>query len=463
MEELLAHAQSQLRSAFAGRSVILAGGMAVGAARSIDQLRRLGAERFLVVASGAGTGALPEGADVELFDYEPGFAPDVIEGFREEERAIARPAAALLEELRRFDPRGDAIALAPPFLDVRELGDRRLFGARRPEWVAIEDKTRADELFDATGIPRPPSLVIRADASAIGRAAAALDRGMGTVWSGDARGGFNGGGEHVRWVRDGADQREALAFLVPRSDQVRIAEFVDGVPCSIHGFVVDDGVAAFRPVELVTLRAPSPPRLRYCGCATFFDPSPDDVATMRTAIRSIGEHLRATVGYRGAFTLDGIASPDGWVATECNPRFGAGLGYVDGALVDLCFLMLHYAVVEGVADVPSTALEAAVVEAGAHTRWGGAWTQSIRPFAETSRLALCGGLDGFRYAIGDEPPDAILSTGPGRTGGHVRFEPDAVRTPAGPSIAPLAVAGFAFADVNFDLGIGPLEAACPAG
>jgi hypothetical protein len=102
MEELVAQVQSRLRSVFAGRSVILAGGSAVGAARSIDQLRRLGVPRFLVVASGLGTGVLPEG---------------------------------------------------------------------RPHRCA------------------PP-------------------------------------------------------------------EFVEGVPCSIHGFVVDDGVAAFRPVELVTLRAP---------------------------------------------------------------------------------------------------------------------------------------------------------------------------------------------------------------
>jgi hypothetical protein len=141
-----------------------------------------------------------------------------------------------------------------------------------------------------------------------------------------------------------------------------------------------------------------------------------------------------------------------------QPAFGAGLGYLETALADLCFLMLHHAVVEGMADVPSAALEA-----GAATRWGGAWTQSTRPFAETSKVALCGGLDGVRYAVGDEPPDAILSTEPGRTGGHVRFEPDAVRTPAGPSTAPLAVVGFAFADRELELGIGPLEAARSAG
>src|SRR4029079_5071572 len=111
------------------------------------------------------------------------------------------------------------------------------------------------------------------------------------------------------------------------------------------------------PVELVTLRAPSPPRLRYCGCATFFDPPPDHLVTMRGASVRAGEYVQASVGFRGAFALDGIASADGWVATECNPRFGAGLGYVDAALPALSLLMLHYAVVEGVADDDSAALE----------------------------------------------------------------------------------------------------------
>jgi hypothetical protein len=466
MEALLDHVRSQLRAVFAGRSVILAGGVAASAVQPVDRLRGLGAERFLVASSGAGTGGRPDGTDVELIDlleWETPGRDDVIASFREEERAIAAPSDALLDAVRRFDPRGDAIVLVPPFIDVRRLGDRPVFGARRSEWVALEDKTIADELFDATGVPRPASAVVPADASAIASAAAALDRGEGTVWSADAREGFNGGGAYVRWVRGEADRRDALDRLLPKCDRVRVAAFVDGVPCSIHGFVVDDGVAVFRPVELVTLRAPSPPRLRYCGCATFFDPPAVHVATMRAAVSRIGDHLREHVGYRGAFTLDGIASPDGWVATECNPRFGAGLGYANVALPELCLMLLHYAVVEGVADVPSAALENAVVEAGARTRWGGAWTPVTRRVDETSKISLVGGVDGFRHAIDGEPTDAVMELGPGRTGGFVRLEFDTVRTPRGPSIAPLAVAGFAFADRELDLGLGPLTPARPAG
>lgn len=458
MDELVTRVRAQLSRVFAGRSVVLAGGMVAFATHPIGVLRQLGAERFLVMAFGTGTGDLPEGPDVEILTREPEASDDLMDSFRAEERAIERPADEIVDALARFDPDREAIVLAQPFLDVRALGDRPAFGARRSAWVAVEDKTTIDRIFDAVGVPRPEAVVVAAEERAIAHAAAELDRGLGTVWAGDARDGFNGGGARVRWVRNEADRAEALDLLLPRCDQVRVATFVDGVPCSMHGFVVDDGVAAFRPVELVTLRAPERPKLRYCGCATFFDPPAAQVATMRDAIRGVGEYLRVHAGFRGAFTLDGISAAGGWVATECNPRYGAALNYLDTALPELCMLMLHHATVEGVADVPHAALERAVVEAGARTRWGGAWTAAARPIAETAKIALVGDADGFRRADDGEAGDATLTLGPGRAGGHVRIDLDPDRTPHGPSITPLAAAAFAFADREFDTGIGTLAA-----
>jgi hypothetical protein len=458
MDELITDVRAQLRAVFAGRSVVIAGGMVVFAKRPIDELRALGAERFLVVASGTGTGEQPEGPDVEVVAVDVEESDDFIDSIRAEERAIEQPSEAVRDALARFDVDGDAIVLAQPFLDVRALGDRRAFGARRPEWVAIEDKTTADDLFDALGVPRPPGVVVSANAPSITRAATEFDRGSGTVWSGDARDGFNGGGARVRWVRDEGDRDEAFELLLPRADRVRVASFVDGVACSMHGFVVDDGVAAFRPVELVSLRSPSAPWLRYCGCATYFDPPDAHVATMRESVRRVGEHLRTSVGFRGAFTLDGISSSDGWVATECNPRFGAGLNYLESALPELTMLLLHHATIERVADVPHAALERAVVDAGSRTRWGGAWTSTQRCIDDTVKLALVGDENGFRRAREGEPADATLSIGPGRTGGHVRIDFDPERTRRGPSVVPLAVAGFAFAEGEFDLGVGDLAA-----
>ena len=109
MVALLDQVRTQLGAAFAGRAVILAGGVAAAASQPVDQLRGLGAERFLIASSGAGSGGGPDGADVELVDllaFETAGREDVIASFREEERAIAAPYGALLDAIRRFDPEG---------------------------------------------------------------------------------------------------------------------------------------------------------------------------------------------------------------------------------------------------------------------------------------------------------------------------------------------------------------------
>jgi hypothetical protein len=443
MVALADEVQAQLREAFGSRPVILAGGPAAGATARVAQLQMIGVERILVIASGHGTGPLPE---IELLVHELPTPANPIEEFRNEERFFADPPAAVLAAIDAFDPDGEAILIAPPFFDVRALGQRAAFGARRREWVALEDKTQADELFDAAGVARPPSEVVPANAVDIDTAACRLDRGDGTVWSADARDGFNGGGIFVRWVRDESDRAEALDALLPRCNHVRIAPFVEGIPCSMHGFVTRDGVAAFRPVELLTLRSAEQPRLRYVGCATYFDPPAHDVIEMRAAVKRVGEELRVRVDFRGSFTIDGILSADGWVATECNPRFGAALGYTAKAAPELCFFLLHHAVVEGVVDVPSAALEAVVIAAADVCRWGGAWTTTDCRFDESRSVAV-------------DSPAGSLTAGPGSMGGFVRFEADPLTTPVGPSFAPLAARAFQRADTEFGVRLGPLEPA----
>jgi hypothetical protein len=443
MVALADEVQAQLREVFGSRPVILAGGPAAGATARVAQLRMIGVERILVIASGHGTGPLPE---TESLVHELPTPANPIEEFRNEERFFAEPPAAVAAAIDAFDPDGEAILIAPPFFDVRALGERAAFGARRREWVALEDKTQADELFDAAGVARPPSEIVPANAVDIDAAAHRLDRGDGTVWSADARDGFNGGGIFVRWVRDESDRAEALDVLLPRCDHVRIAPFVEGIPCSMHGFVMRDGVAAFRPVELLTLRSAVRPRLRYVGCATYFDPPEHDASEMRAAVKRVGEVLRERVGFRGSFTIDGILSADGWVATECNPRFGAALGYTAKAAPELCFGLLHHAVVEGVADVPSATLEAVIIAAADACRWGGAWTTTDCRFDESRSVAV-------------DSPAGSLTAGPGSMGGFVRFEADPLTTPVGPSFAPLAARAFERADTEFGVGIGPLEPA----
>jgi hypothetical protein len=451
-----------LDRAFRDRRVVLAGGPVAGSTARVAGLRALGAERCLVLGVGRGTGPLPAAADADVVSVDLPPAADVPASIRAEEALFADPPGVYVDALDRFDPEGDAIVLAPPFSAVYELCGRAAYGARRPEWVALEDKMVADELLAAAAIPTPPFELVTAEPAALGAAAARLDRGAGTVWAGDAVLGFNGGTAYVRWVVDEEDVAEATAHLGSKCERVRVATFVEGIPCSIHGFVTDDGVAVFRPVELLTLRRARAPRLRFAGANTIWDPPDADRADMRAAAARLGKVLRERVGFRGAFTIDGILSSGGWVANECNPRFGAGLQYARAALPALALDLLHHVVIAGDGGgVCAADVEALVVEAGDRRRWGATWVPVARRWPESTSLPLCGDARGYRAAAGPDGADATLAYGPGPMGGFVRceFVPD--RMPIGASVAPRAAAALAFADAHCGAGIGPLTPPVP--
>ena len=305
--------------------------------------------------------------------------------------------------------------------------------------------------------------VVPAEAAALRAAAGRLDQGAGTAWAGDARQGFHGGAFGLRWVRGEEDVVEAVAFLAARCDRVRVMPFLEGVPCSIHGVVFPDGVATFRPVEMVTLRRPGSNRLRYAGAATFWDPPAADREVMRDLARRVGAGLRERVGCRGAFTVDGVLAAEGFLPTELNPRLGAGLSMMTRDLPGLPVSLLDRALVEGEPLAYGAGdLERQVLAAADPTRAGGAWTVTERrpgPGDATRTLAVTFEGGACRPAADGRPADGVLSFGPSGVGGFVRLALDPGRVPVGPSVAPLAVAAFVLADERFGSGIGPLEPA----
>lgn len=444
---------------FGGKRVVYAGGMLAGMGPLVNELRACGAERFLLIPTSTGSGPVPEGDDVEIALHDVGTTQNSTEQFRVEERLFADPPPGMVAALDAFVD-DESIIVGVPFFAVNAVGTVPIYGARRPEWVALEDKTKTDALLDAAGVPRPPSEVCRADPAELDAAAARLGRGAGTVWAGDARDGFNGGAEFVRWVRDDRSRSGAHEFYARQCDRVRVAPFVEGVPCSIHGFVTGHGVAVFRPAELVTLRTGEPRGLRYAGAATYYDP-PDDIREqMRDAARGMGEYLRAQVGFRGGFTLDGITGADGWVATECNPRDGAALSYVGKSLPDFTFGVCSRLVIErDLEDLSAAALEEYILPPSDALRWGGSWTPVTARVTENITTDVVGDERGYRAARDGETRDATILIGPGPIGGFVRFIPESARTLPGPSIAPRAVAAFAFADAELGTNLGALAPA----
>jgi hypothetical protein len=448
-----------LRPLFAGRKVVLTGGPLAALTGVCRRLRELGAERPFLLATGTGTGEVPGPEEAEWCLVEVR-APDVVAEIRAAMRLLRRLPREVTDALDRWDPERRALVLSPMFNELPEIAGRRVYGPRRPEWRRLEDKVVVDGLWDELGVARAPSEVVAAEPAALRAAARRLDRGAGTAWAGDARDGFNGGAFCVRWVRDDQDAAEAAAFLAARCDRARVMPFLEGVPCSIHGVVFPDGVAAFRPVELVTLRRPGSNRLHYAGAATFWDPPEADREVMRDLARRVGAGLGERVGYRGAFTVDGVLAAEGFLPTELNARLGAGLATMTRDLPDLPVSLLDRALIEG-ETLAYTAddLERQVLAVADRTRAGGAWTVTATPAEATRELPVVFEGGACRPAPDGRPADGVLLFGPSGVGGFVRLGLDPGRVPVGPPVAPLAVAAFALADEVFGTGIGPLEPA----
>ena len=456
----------ELRPLFAGRKVVLTGGPLAGLTGVCRRLRELGAERPFLLATGLGTGEVPDPEEAEWCVVEVR-APDIVAEIRAAMRMLRLLPPDVVDALDRWDPERRALVLSPMFNELPEIAGRRVYGPRRPEWRRLEDKVLVDALWDELGVTRAPSEVVAAEPGALRAAAGRLDRGAGTAWAGDARQGFSGGAFCLRWVRDEEDAVEAAAFLGARCDRVRVMPFLEGIPCSIHGVVFPEGVATFRPVEMVSLRRPggSPGgsgsnRLHYAGAATFWDPPAADREVMRDLARRVGAGLRERVGYRGAFTVDGVLTAEGFLPTELNPRFGAGLATMTRDLPDMPVSLLDRALVEGEPLAFAAGdLERQVLAVADRVRAGGAWTVTKEPADATRELAVAFEGGACRPAPAGRTPDGVLSFGPSGVGGFVRLALDPDRVPAGPPVAPLAVAAFALADERFGTGIGRLEPA----
>ena len=414
-----------LRRAFRGQSVVLAGAVAASWTEHIELLRSAGVDRLLVVATaGRGAGALP---DVPTVIVEPPDGLSEMERIHAADRTLAHPTPEMVDALDRFDPHREAIVVGTFLATTAQLAGRPLLAHRRPEWVALEDKVVVDAFWDRAGVERQPSVVVPLDEAA--GAARSIDRGDGTVWAADAREGFHGGAHETYWVTDDAARDHAMARLRTVCDAVRVMPFLEGIPCSIHGIVLPDGVSVSRPVEMVTLRRGS--EFVYTGCATSWDPSPAVREQMRTIARRAGEQLRDEVGFRGAFTVDGVVTADGFWPTELNPRFGAGLMTIARG-AGMPIVLVNDLIVAG-HDIGRTSvqLETDIVAAGDERRGGGTWMGGLDH--DLDAIARPVAFDGAVWTWADDAREAAGRVTAGA--GFVRCVYDQTATPVGPPTA----------------------------
>jgi hypothetical protein len=233
---------------------------------------------------------------------------------------LREPPAEFTRWLDELDPRRECGFLGTTFTHVGEVCERPVHGWRRPEWARLEDKTAIDQLWQRIGVPSPKHVVLPVDDPALPTVVAELDHGAGVILAMDSTSGFLGDAKGLRWVRTADEVATALQECRAGSQRVRVAEFVPGVPCSILGMVLADGVAVFDPIEIVTLRDRPRAGLVFCGSSTFWRPEGAATEQMRHYTRLAGREVASTMDYRGIFSVDGILGSDGFVATELNPR-----------------------------------------------------------------------------------------------------------------------------------------------
>ncbi len=450
-----------IRPVFRDRQWLLAVDNLQGATERTAELADLGARRSFVLAAALGTGDPPAAEHAECFVLETS-GETIMLAVRAAEEAIRNPPAEALAAIDDWDPEGAAQVIQGFRTSEDRVVGRAPYGARWPAWAALEDKMVVDALWDAAGVERAPAEIVPADGEALRAAAARLDRGHGTAWVADNKEGWHGGGEYLRWVQTDADGAAAVAFFADHAERVRVMPFLEGVPCAIHGMVFPDAELAFNPVEMVILRKPGTRDLRYAGAATWWDAPPEGADEMRAAARRVGAHLRTAVGYRGAFSIDGLLTGDGFRPTELNPRYSIGLG-LQMAQVEGMPTLLNRTVIAGEdLEFRPADLERLVREAAAHSRRGGAHRVVRKRPEATVEVAVCF-RDGKAEVVPDgSDPDATLTYGPGPVGGWVRLRIDPATASMGEWVAERAVAAFALADELWGTGIGPLETSRPA-
>jgi hypothetical protein len=286
------------------------------------------------------------------------------------------------------------------------------------------------------------------------------------VWAGDSRDGAHGGADLTRWVRNEHDVDAVVELIASRCDRARVMPFLEGVPCSIHGVVALDGVAALRPCEMLVLRDDSPGHFSFVGVGTAWDPGESDRTDMRNIARTVGVLLRDRYGFLGTYTVDGILTEDGFVPTELNPRVGGALALMGAAIPEAGLVMhtqfLAHDIDTGVRVADFEELLVAAADEHRQLQASVFVEQLVEPRDQPIVLDAAGGA---RLAGPGEDHHGVLRSALvnsyARSG--VVLDIDDVHLPIGPSSAPMVAACLNLADTTLGVPLGPYTAAQPVG
>jgi hypothetical protein len=282
-----------------GRTVILAGAVVRGA-------------RMVAFLQDAG-------ATVRKLDAGP-TPPDTRARFAHYEHFLAEPDEDTLRRLDELDPDKRALIYGGSFTAVQILAGRPLLGRRKRQHFAAERKDRQREIL------RAPSRIVPCRSGLD----ASID--LPTVLQGVPIDGVAMAASHTFLLPRLADHDRVLSTMAElRRDctSAIISELTIGTPCTFYGFVTNNEVIEFGPVEALVVWNRRTWRLSAPGVLRPLPLHQDVLAEARAAVRSAARRLHEKTGYVGAFGTDGVVASDRYVIHEINPRVCAGFSLLD--------------------------------------------------------------------------------------------------------------------------------------
>lgn len=424
-----------------------------------SMLAELGAANPFLLAGNKGTTKARVPNDAEVCTLELRGAT-IVETARRFERLLQDLPQSLVKRINHWDPNMEARSVGVTLGEFTQVAGREKYGRRKSDWTNLEDKTTIDRFWDYVGTERAQSKVVSLHRSNLEEIANDLDVGLGTVWAADNSAGVHGGSTGLRWLESSQTATELVDEMSDFAENVRVAPFLEGIPMSIHGVVLANQVAVFRPVELITLRYVERNQFLWAGCSTSYDPHELDRLEMRRIAREVGIALRDSVGYRGPFSIDGILTESGFLPTELNPRLSGGFGALTRGIPGLPLAPLCWAAMEEEPlNYRPALLEQAILESADTNRVTGGHVVTTRRFEQLVEIKLVRDGEEFREALPGENPIAWLTCGPSPVGGIIFLQMAGSSERNGMLIAPEMVRVLRYCDHQFNTGFGQLNCA----
>lgn len=453
---ILSDTLAKLAQVFCSGSWLIAEPVLPVALHRASLLRRMGASQ--VFALGAQRASGPTDDTIPYACLEQAATGEMLSSIRNGEEALTRLPKDIQTKIDAWDPTRAARTLRAFFSVGGAVAERPCWGCRDPQWLPLEDKTRVDALWDGAGIRRADSRVVRPRESDLRDAHEALDAGQGTVWAADQKEGWNGGAWGVRWVTDRPTFDSALAWMTEHATEVRVMPYLAGPSCSIHGIVFPDYVASLLPCEMIILRDRAAGRFIYAQAATHWTPPPQVTDAMRQVARSVGRYLQKAFGYRGMFSVDGVLTANGFLPTELNPRYAAGLNLLSPTTPRLDLYLLHMALVQGSSiDWSPVQLEHAILQQADANRAAVAGLMTAAPLQAPLELDLVRDHGRWRASKAEEAPHVHVSAAPSSRASMVRLRFDARFTPREQPLTKAVAEVLIWLSAVHDLRFGNLE------